>query len=673
MNVQKPNTEIQKDSGDSTPWDKTEILNPTTFPSYFRPTIKTFPRSTDLYIKSGIPLGITIEPAKVQVEEVGDLSQSNILKCNRCGSFFNSWCRLINDKTWVCPVCNHENILVSADVVLSQRPEKKSQVVDLLAPPLYAEESTRHPTFLFMFDVSQESISLNIPQLAAQSILTNMSYIDDNMNVSIILFSDIVTVYDLNLMKKTSYVELEEMEIQTQPTLLKDSRSNFEKCLKEIVNITNGPKGNCFGSAIYAASQVLDKTGGIIFSFVASSPSIGPYRIIPRSGESVSRGIDMFRPNTNGNNNFYQTMALKFSKSDISVTLFSFTTTNEVATLGILPALTGGRCFYYPATQETIKSDSMQFYRDIFNCLTDNYMWNTSIVMNLPNTINLKMIHGNLIRKDRHIIAAPAFSAKDSITIEFSIEGHIIQPYIVVQFAFIFTDLKILRRKMRIFTFCINATSSLDMLVNCIDEVAACSLILKRGISAILSKDILYGKDSIKTDATRMLSLSKSFSASNLILRGIISNDLFTVNRSITYDWRMTTIISLRACGVIDSLLFSYPRLLDSENKLRRLRPYETSNPPLVLHMWDRIVVFALTYDKLLEIVKNPNENDKSLDLQNFVDEKFRKIIENSFEISGKSLPVFCVIGGTNFEKYLIEGRLQDDHSANLMSFAMKK
>ena len=135
----------------------------------------------------------------------------------------------------------------------------------------------------------------------------------------------------------------------------------------------------------------------------------------------------------------------------------------------------------------------------------------------------------------------------------------------------------------------------------------------------------------------------------------------------------MTTIISLRACGVIDSLLFSYPRLLDSENKLRRLRPYETSNPPLVLHMWDRIVVFALTYDKLLEIVKNPNENDKSLDLQNFVDEKFRKIIENSFEISGKSLPVFCVIGGTNFEKYLIEGGLQDDHSANLMSFAMKK
>lgn len=651
-----PKTVESKGLGDESPWSCMENTSQEGFPSYFRPTIKVFPRSPQSLLDSNIPLGITLEPGKVQIQDPVDVSELGILRCNSCSAFHNMCCRIINNRTWTCPICNHENICVSNGPNLNDREERKSVVVDLIAPKIFNDNPDICPTYLFLIDLSKESLDLNIPRTVAQSIIANIDFINENANVALITFANYVTVYDLTRMRKTVYFEYEELDVKTKPSNFGKAKKNLITCLNEIIEFKDGPSGNCFGNAFQVAMQMLNESGGLVLSFLASSPNAGNLRIIPRSAEEIGRGIKMYLPNKNGNDDFYMKSTAKCAKSGISVTVFSFTTTNELGTIGVLPRFTSGHLYHYKATKETISSDLRRLHKDIFETLSVDYMWNAKLYYYLNPALVLDKILSNTSRLDRNQLALSCFSPKDSITLQLSLANHITQPFVVLQFALLYTDI-FRRRRVRIFTFNINATSVYERLFDNIDQQALCSMIVKSGVYAMFLQDIAYGKDAIKLMATKILSKVKNNNL-QLALTGAIANDLFTVDRTITYDSRIEMMLNVRRYGVIDTNLFAYPRLIDLDHKIRRLREFETSNPPLILHTPEKIVLFALTYDSLLELVKDPDEVDHTVAKENIINKDVNDIVEECYLLSGRWLPIECVVGGSNFEKYLVESRV---------------
>lgn len=644
----RPDTEmpfINCEKVEDPPWENPMLLKPSDFPSYFRPTTTSFPRSPDLYEKSCIPLGVSIIPGNVQTDKVYDLSKNNIIRCRQCNAFLSQWAQLINGKTWKCPICDCENIEFINEN-LSERPEMKSSVVDIIAPPQYVDIPDICPSFMFLIDISQESISKSFAQTAAKSILASFSSFSDETMISLVTFSNAVTVYDLSSMKKSTFVDLEEMNVAASPFKFGLVKENFRQCLTEIIESKTEQSGNCFGNGIKVAATILKKTGGLILAFVASIPSIGPYRVTPSKAQ-------VFKTN----NAFYQKIANDFIKSGISVSLFS--KSSEMPTLGVLPGLTGGKCYYYNNENYFLK-----LHREIFECLSIKYLWDTNLRLRISDPLIVKMIHGNLSLRDRNLISIPVLDPHDSITFEFSLGSHITKPNIVLQFALVFTNEK-LQRIVRIFTFSVAATSKAEILFKNVDEAAVSALILKRGIVATLSDNLKNGRKSLLMDSTNFVTKSRLFVISPHITHALMYNSLF-------YDTNMSeimsTLISLRALNIVESCLFAYPRLISiSDGSTHRLKREELKESLMVLHQYDRIIIYAKDEEEIRKIVDY--ENDFSIILEKITDEKVKKVINDCLIISGRFLPIVAVVGETNFAKFMIE----DKYDKNTLSFVNSK
>jgi len=97
-------------------------------------------------------------------------NQKPIVRCRDCRAYINPFVKFIdNGSRWICNFCRLDNVTESyyfsqmdpqtgqrAD--FNSRPELYSGSIDFLASPEYMNRPPMPPTFIFLFDVSQQSV-----------------------------------------------------------------------------------------------------------------------------------------------------------------------------------------------------------------------------------------------------------------------------------------------------------------------------------------------------------------------------------------------------------------------------------------------------------------------------------------------------------------------------------
>lgn len=153
--------------------------------SLLRLTTDRIPNSNSLQKDLGIPLAIVIKPygELPSGEPIPETSFNNnpIVRCAECRAYINPFVKFIeNGNKWVCNFCREANQVEghyysALDETgfrqdINERPELNSGSVDLIASREYMTRPPMPPTYMFVFDVSQEAIEMGYLQQAAAGI-----------------------------------------------------------------------------------------------------------------------------------------------------------------------------------------------------------------------------------------------------------------------------------------------------------------------------------------------------------------------------------------------------------------------------------------------------------------------------------------------------------------------
>ena len=110
-------------------------------------------------------------------EAIPETSFNNnpIVRCTECRAYINPFVKFIeNGNKWVCNFCRMDNQVEGHYYSkldesgyredIDERPELYSGSVDLIASREYMTRPPMPPTYMFVFDVSQEAITLGYLQ-----------------------------------------------------------------------------------------------------------------------------------------------------------------------------------------------------------------------------------------------------------------------------------------------------------------------------------------------------------------------------------------------------------------------------------------------------------------------------------------------------------------------------
>ncbi|KAK8882596.1 hypothetical protein M9Y10_045238 [Tritrichomonas musculus] len=746
----------------------------TLLPLYIRPVSTFFPVSSATRQLTNIPCALIITPGLVDQNRVPitDLSNSSLIRCPRCAAHINPYCDISADgKHWKCAICSNDTIFLSGNVHVANVPKKESSqiysplnpkkkeiktiadlysqgssdfrdslishedrleisspVVDIIAPQNYNVHKKAGPSFLFIFDLSYNSIAHSFAQIAASSVLSIVNEISDDTYISLITIDDKLTIFDFKKNNRTTYPELEpeilKDELTTHVCKLKDEsgccKNRFISVLKEIQNIKidiskaskrKVKSGNCIGSAFEVVPHILKDIGGIVMAFIFGTCDVGPRAVSERSkDEMVNENILLHMPKTD-KSAFYGGIARLYARSMISLHLFAASKEKEfidLPVIGIPCGLTGGRCHFFGGFDPLFHFS--EIHREIYRTLTTKYFWDATLRLRNSSSLTIGRIHANCQIASQNTISLPVIAAEDSFVFEFALHMHITTDTLPFQFELEWNDDN-RRRMIRVFTFSLPVTDDPLRILKHVDESALITVLMKRTISSILSNGVTMAKQFFIEEAVKIICvtsgaplLSKNGVVSNRQINirlfpnlksfskmafALIQSSYFSLNFPNGPDGRFSQILQMRSIGIVDLILFIYPRLLTVDNEIlplckKSLDKYKESLPDpnnyiLIVHSCNAIFIWAKSRDVLvneLSSTSDPNVIDHSgvIDVDKITSQKLKDLIHSCWIISRKYLLSFAIYGDDIIESLLIEESLSSGFTyASYIQSLMKK
>lgn len=133
-------------------------------------------------------------------------------------------------------------------------------------------------------------------------------------------------------------------------------------------------------------------------------------------------------------------------------------------------------------------------------------------------------------------------------------------------------------------------------------------------------------------------------------------------------DGRFAQILQMRAIGIVDLILYVYPRLLTIENKIlplskKSLNQYMESlnnNCILIVHSCNAIFIWAISKEVLISKLSSSCDNDVvsqsgAINIDKITDQKLKDLIRSCWNISRKYLLSFAIYGENVLDSLLIE------------------
>ncbi|KAF2402234.1 hypothetical protein EJ06DRAFT_547612 [Trichodelitschia bisporula] len=588
-------------------------------PKFARLSMTHIPVSAEALAAVGLPLGMTVQPLaplqegeqEVPVLDYGDVGPP---RCRRCRAYINPFMTFRSGgNKFVCNLCTFPNETpmeyfaptdpTGVRVDRLERPELMLGTVEFIVPKEYY---TREPVplhWLFMIDVTEESVNKHYLEGFCDGILKAL-YGDSSkedaprklapgVKVGIVTFDKQMHFYNLssNLHQAQMMVmpDIDDPFVPLSEGLFvdpEDSRAVITSLLTQLPQmfspeITAGLKNPepALLPALDVAVQALTATGGKIVCSLAALPTWGPGRLFLRDENAATAGTDAEKKLLTTEHPGYTKLAARMVEAGVGADFFLASPSGgylDIATIGFVSAKTGGEVYYYPNFQA--QRDTLRLAKEIDHTVSRATGYQALMKVRCSNGLQVSAYHGNFTH---HTFGADlefgVIDADKAIGIMFSYDGKL-DPKLDAHFqcATLYTT-ESGQRRVRCHNLVASVADSGAEAIKFVDQDAIVSLIAKEAASRVPERSLKDVRNAITEKTVDILAgYRKNFSSSNPVGQLVIPENLKELSMYMLAlikcrafkggrepsDRRIHDVRLVRAMGPGELSLYLYPRII---------------------------------------------------------------------------------------------------------------
>lgn len=499
-----------------------------------RCTLNVIPNSHSLLKKSKLPFALVIRPytsllyADENVPVIGD---PDILRCRRCRCYLNPFVTFLNQGyRWKCSICGLSNDIPAR---LTFDPNTKSRtdlwnkaqleygVVDFIAPSGYMVRAPQPPVYVFILDVSFNSIQNGLLATAARAIKDNLDRLpnkDDRCKVAFICVDAVINFFKIpsNPEESPSMFVVTDIEDPFLPlpsgilVNLTECRAQIDSLLDNLGQMfaRNTTVNNALGSALKSAYELISSIGGKVICLSSSLPNVGIAKLEVRE-ERKNLGTSKENALLQTANSFYKSFSIDCNRSQVSIDMFLFSSHyQDVASLSNLPRFTGGQTYFYPGWNATRPEDVVKFTHEIGEHMSMEIAYEAVLRVRASTELRTSSFYGNFFNRSTDLCAFPAFPRDQSYVVELAIDETISKPWVTFQAALLHSTCHG-ERRIRVITLSIPTSNTLQDVYASADQLAITAHLTHKACEKALSSGLKEARDLVNQRLLEMFQTYK--------------------------------------------------------------------------------------------------------------------------------------------------------------------
>ncbi|XP_060248781.1 protein transport protein Sec24D [Meriones unguiculatus] len=598
-------------------------------PRYIRCTAYCFPCTSDMAKQAQIPLAAVIKPfADIPPNETPlylvDHGESGPVRCNRCKAYMCPFMQFIEGgRRYQCGFCSCVNDVppfyfqhldhIGRRVDHYEKPELSLGSYEYVATLDYCRKNKppSPPAFIFMIDVSYSNIKSGLVKLICEELKTVLQRLPKEeheetsaIRVGFITYNKVLHFFNVksNLAQPQMMVVTDVGEVFVP--LLDGFLVNYEESQSVIHNLLDqipemfadsNESETVFAPVIQAGMEALKaaECPGKLFIFHSSLPTAeAPGKLKNRDDKKLvntDKEKILFQPQTA----VYESLAKDCVANSCSVTLFLFPSQYvDVASLGLVPLLTGGTLYKYNAFQ--IQTDSQRFLNDLRNDIEKKIGFDAIMRVRTSTGFRATDFFGGILMNNTTDVEMAAVDCDKAVTVEFKHDDKLSEDAgALIQCAVLYTTIGG-QRRLRIHNLALNCSTQLADLYKSCETDALINFFAKSAFKAVLNqpmkviREILvnqtahmlacYRKHCASPSAASQLILPDSMKVLPVYMNCLLKNCVLLSRPEISTDERAYQRQLVMTMGVAESQLFFYPQLLP----IHTLDVKSTALPPAV-------------------------------------------------------------------------------------------
>uniref|UniRef100_A0A8I5R5V6 SEC24 homolog D, COPII coat complex component n=1 Tax=Papio anubis TaxID=9555 RepID=A0A8I5R5V6_PAPAN len=543
-------------------------------PRFIRCTTYCFPCTSDMAKQAQIPLAAVIKPFATIPSNESPLylvnhGESGPVRCNRCKAYMCPFMQFIEGgRRYQCGFCNCVNDVppfyfqhldhIGRRLDHYEKPELSLGSYEYVATLDYCRKNKppNPPAFIFMIDVSYSNIKNGLVKLICEELKTMLEKLPKEeqeemsaIRVGFITYNKVLHFFNVksNLAQPQMMVVTDVGEVFVP--LLDGFLVNYQESQSVIHNLLD---------------QIPDM-------FADSNENETVFAPVIQAGMEALKIL--FQPQTN----VYDSLAKDCVAHGCSVTLFLFPSQYvDVASLGLVPQLTGGTLYKYNNFQMHL--DRQQFLNDLRNDIEKKIGFDAIMRVRTSTGFRATDFFGGILMNNTTDVEMAAIDCDKAVTVEFKHDDKLSEDTgALIQCAVLYTTISG-QRRLRIHNLGLNCSSQLADLYKSCETDALINFFAKSAFKAVLHqplkviREILvnqtahmlacYRKNCASPSAASQLILPDSMKVLPVYMNCLLKNCVLLSRPEISTDERAYQRQLVMTMGVADSQLFFYPQLL---------------------------------------------------------------------------------------------------------------
>ncbi|XP_053442067.1 protein transport protein Sec24C isoform X1 [Nycticebus coucang] len=605
-------------------------------PRYIRCTSYNIPCTSDMAKQAQVPLAAVIKPlARLPPEEaspyVVDHGESGPLRCNRCKAYMCPFMQFIEGgRRFQCCFCSCINDVppqyfqhldhTGKRVDAYDRPELSLGSYEFLATVDYCKNNKfpSPPAFIFMVDVSYNAIRTGLVRLLCEELKSLLDFLpregrseESAIRVGFVTYNKVLHFYNVkSSLAQPQMMVVSDVADMFVPLLdgflvnVNESRAVITSLLDQIPEMFADTRETetVFAPVIQAGMEALKaaECAGKLFLFHTSLPiAEAPGKLKNRDDRKLintDKEKTLFQPQTGA----YQTLAKECVAQGCCVDLFLFPNQYvDVATLSVVPQLTGGSVYKYACFQ--VENDQERFLSDLRRDVQKVVGFDAVMRVRTSTGIRAVDFFGAFYMSNTTDVELAGLDGDKTVTVEFKHDDRLNEESgALLQCALLYTSCAG-QRRLRIHNLALNCCTQLaDLYRNCETDTLI-NYMAKFAYRGVLNSPVKAVRDTLISQCAQILACYRKncaspSSAGQLILpecmkllpvylNCVLKSDVLQPGAEVTTDDRAYVRQLVTSMDVAETNVFFYPRLLPLTKS-----PIEgTTEPPAVRASEERL------------------------------------------------------------------------------------
>ncbi|KAJ6245494.1 sec24-related protein [Anaeramoeba flamelloides] len=610
-------------------------------PRFMRSSIYCIPKTKALMRTTHLPFGVIVRPLAITHPQedtipIVDFGENGPIRCSRCGAYICSNAKFIKGgKIWICPICGVTNkvpkyyfcALNSNNIRhdINERPELLRGTIEFTAKKESKEIKTKAVHYVLVIEVTAITFRQGIFSDITKALDNILDHFPENAYVSIITFNSTIHFYDFNKNEESDpnmiiMSDIHDVFLPISPTTiqpLSSIKGKLKKFFKNLPQMFQNLKStpSAYGSAMKAASLLIEKNGGKIISFSSQLPNRGMGSLNKRSKIKFS-GTDEEKKLFIPQGKYYTNLGKWCLERNIAIDNYFFTSfQNDLSTISELSRITGGEIYLLNTYIPEI--DRHKLVNDLIWSLKRPTGIQCVCKLRTSTGICVSKTIGNFERQSEGTeIKLSSINSDQTICylLEHDMDLKENQP-VYLQFAMLYINQN-MEKRIRVINLKLDSHFEIKHIFNYIDQETLITLIMKNSLTELKLLPILQIRDNIIQQIINILVCYRRFCIEKTVLHkmvipsnlqlipsyalGLTKCKLFRLLPSVSTDEKIFLAHYLRSSTVKLSLSFMYPKMYSLHSLQSGIGLYSKSNQKIMLPSTLKLSVKNLSSKEIL-------------------------------------------------------------------------